>query len=69
VLGIQGNFMFGRQAMSLLEFVSLLYQSVPTQKTLRDFSNELNNIMPKYFTTLPSSCASTTDFVLPIAMQ
>src|SRR5205807_8712033 len=36
----RGNFMFGRQAMSLLEFVSLLCQSVPTQKTLRDFSND-----------------------------
>lgn len=34
----RGNFMFGRQAMSLLEFVALLCKSDPTQKALRFFS-------------------------------
>ena len=57
--------MFGRQAMSLLEFVALLCKSDKTHKTLRDFSNELNKIEPKYFTRLPMPSASTRHFILP----
>jgi len=53
----RGNFMFGREAMSLLEFVALLYKSDNTPKALRDFSNELYKIEPKYFTRLPMPCA------------
>lgn len=61
----RGNFIFGRQAMNLLEFVALLCKSDPIQKALLDFSNELNKIEPKYFTQLPSVCASNKDFILP----
>ena len=61
----RGNFMFGRQAMSLLEFVALLCKSDKTHKTLRDFSNELNKIEPKYFTRLPMPSASARYFILP----
>jgi hypothetical protein len=61
----RGNFMFGRQAMSLLEFASMLCANDNTQKDLDDFSNVLNKIEPKYFTRLPSPCTSTRDFVLP----
>jgi hypothetical protein len=59
------NFMFGRQAMSLLEFAALLCKSDNTHKALEDFSNELNKIEPKYFTRLPMPCASTRHFILP----
>jgi hypothetical protein len=61
----RGNFMFGRQAMNLLEFAARLCTNDATGKTLTDFSNELFKIDPKYFTQLPSPCASNSNFVLP----
>jgi hypothetical protein len=61
----RGNFMFGRQAMNLLEFAARLCTNDATGKALRDFSNELFKIDPRYFTQLPSPCASNADFVLP----
>lgn len=59
------NFMFGRQAMNLLEFASRLCTTDTTGNALKDFSNELFKIESRYFTQLPSPCASNTDFVLP----
>jgi hypothetical protein len=61
----RGNFMFGRQAMNLLEFACRLYDGDPTKQARTDFSNELNNVEPKYFTTLPIPTTSTRGFTLP----
>jgi hypothetical protein len=57
--------MFGRQAMTLLEFASRLYTNDVTGIIQRNFSSELYKIEPKYFTLLPTSCATTTEFILP----
>lgn len=61
----RGNFMFGRQAMNLLEFACRLYEGDQTGQARIDFSNELNSIESKYFTLLPSSTTSSRDFTLP----
>ena len=61
----RGNFIFGRQAMTLLEFICRLCSNDTTGKEISKLSNKLNYIQPKYFTTLPGKCASTTDFSLP----
>jgi hypothetical protein len=60
----RGNFMFSRQAMNLLEFVFWLCKNDLNQNALKDFSNELHKIEPKYFTQLPSQCTSNKDFAL-----
>ncbi|HYT01741.1 MAG TPA: hypothetical protein VEL70_02445 [Candidatus Acidoferrum sp.] len=61
----RGNFMFGRQAMTLLEFASRLYTNDATGIMQRNFSSELYKLEPKYFTLLPVSCATTKEFILP----
>lgn len=59
-----GNFMFARQAMTLLEFwFRFCHDNV---NALSDFSTALNHIQPKYFTKLPSVCAVPNhEFILP----
>jgi hypothetical protein len=59
----RGNFMFGSQAMHLLEFAARLYDRDTSAR--QNFSNDLYNIEPRYFTPLPRPCAATTEFVLP----
>lgn len=59
----RGNFMFARQAMNLLEFACRLYGGDSKMRT--QFSTELKNIEPKYFTRLPSPCADPKEFTLP----
>jgi hypothetical protein len=60
----RGNFMFARQAMTLLEFASRLCHK--NANALSDFSNALYRIESKYFTRMPSVCAnSDTEFTLP----
>ena len=61
----RGNFLFGHQAITLLEFVARLCKSDSTGEALQGFSDELNKIEPKYFTQLPAPCASNKDFDLP----
>jgi len=61
----RGNFMFGRQAMNLLEFAARLCSGDVTGKALTAFSRELKKIEPKYFTALPSPCPAPSDFILP----
>ena len=61
----RGNFMFERQAMTLLEFASRLYTNDATGIMQRNFSSELHKIEPKYFTLLPVPCATTKEFILP----
>jgi hypothetical protein len=61
----RGNFMFARQAMTLLEFASRLCHK--DAKALSDFSNALKGIEPKYFTRMPSVCANPdSEFTLPL---
>jgi hypothetical protein len=59
----RGSFMFARQAMNLLEFACRLYGRDSKMRT--QFSTELKNIEPKYFTRLPSPCADPKEFTLP----
>jgi hypothetical protein len=59
----RGNFMFASQAMNLLEFACRLYGRDSMMR--RQFSMELKNIEPKYFTRLPSPCVDTKGFTLP----
>lgn len=61
----RGNYMFGRQAMNLLEFASRLCAADTTGSALTNFSTELKKIEPLYFTRLPASCAMTSGFTLP----
>jgi hypothetical protein len=58
----RGNFMFGRQAMNLLEFACRLYQSDPSGHARIDFSSEL--IVLNLSTLLPSPTTSTKGFIL-----
>lgn len=45
----RGNFMFGRQAMTLLEFISRLCSTDLSGKSLSKFSVELYRIQKKIF--------------------
>lgn len=51
----RGNMMFARQAMTLLEFASLLYGSDEDARAA--FSEALFKIEPRYFTEMPGRCA------------
>jgi hypothetical protein len=66
----RGNFMFARQAMTLLEFAARLCMSDPQRVNgqpvaTREFAEQLALIEPKYFTQLPGPCADFRDFILP----
>jgi hypothetical protein len=56
--GHRGNFMFARQAVTLLEVAARLCKSDNTGQALRDFGAELQRREPRYFTRLPASCWS-----------
>lgn len=60
----RGNFMFARQAMTLLEFASRPCHDNAT--ALYDLSSALDAIEHKYFTRLPSVCTnSDNEYTLP----
>jgi hypothetical protein len=61
----RGNFMFGRQAMNLLEFACRLYEADRTGQAGFDFSNQLNKIESRYYTRLPLPTVATRGFTLP----
>jgi hypothetical protein len=61
----RGNFMFGRQAMTLLEFKSRLCSTDLSGKSRSKFSVELYRIEKKYFKSLPGKCDKVKDFDLP----
>lgn len=63
--GGRGNFMFGLQAMILLEFAARLCYSDKTGKALKDLSGKLFEIEPKYSTPMPGVCAHFRDYDLP----
>jgi hypothetical protein len=52
----RGNYLFGMQAMVLLEWICRLCKSDATGQALQDFSDALNNLEPRYFTQIPSPC-------------
>ncbi len=54
----RGNFMFARQAMSLIELASRLCASESTGSAIADLGNELHSIEPRYFAAMPGPCAS-----------
>jgi len=59
----RGNFMFARQAMSLLEFAARFYGKNTNLRT--KYSEELYKIEPKYFTDLPGPVGCNKGFTLP----
>jgi len=64
----RGNFLFARQAMTLLEVACRLCQSDGTGQALKKFSLELSERDKRYFTKLPSSCwtpSNPPEFQLP----
>jgi hypothetical protein len=64
--GHRGNFMFARQAMTLLEFAARLCTSDTSGAGLRALSEEIEKIEHRYFTPLPSVCMNVgRDFELP----
>jgi hypothetical protein len=61
----RGNFMFGREAVGLLELASRVCSADSTGKAVKDFSAELERIEPRYFTQLPAPAEGTGGFKLP----
>lgn len=64
----RGNFLFVRQAMTLLEVACRLCHSDATGQALKDVSTELARRDTRYFTQLPGSCwtpGNTPEFYLP----
>jgi hypothetical protein len=64
----RGNFLFARQAMTLLEVACRLCYSDGTGQTLKRLAAELGRRDARYFTKLPSSCwtpSSPPEFWLP----
>src|SRR2546428_766643 len=57
----RANFMFARQAMTLLEFAARLCKGDHSGAAVRDLSKELEKIEPKYFTPLPGPCLGAGD--------
>ncbi len=52
----RGNFLFARQALTLLEVACRLCKPDTSGKALQDFSNELAKRDARYFTPLPGAC-------------
>jgi len=64
------NFMFGKQAMVLLELACRICQADRTGGALVDFSRELARVEPRYFANLPGpvwapSARTRAEFALP----
>lgn len=63
----RGNFMFGREAVVLLELASRLCREDPTSQAIVDLSATIEQIEPRYFTPLPAAAHWPTDFDLPFS--
>jgi len=61
----RGNFMFAKQAMTLLEFAARLCSLETSSTALKGLSDALYAIEPKYFTKLPGKCWDYSEFDLP----
>ncbi len=57
-----GNFMFARQAMTLLEWASRLCMEDASGTALRELGDVLRGREPRYFTRLPAPCADCSEF-------
>ncbi len=60
-----GNFMFGRQAMTLLEWACRLSATDSSGAGLSALTEALRGVEPRYFTVMPGPCRIPGDFVLP----
>lgn len=65
----RGNFMFARQAMTLLEWAARLTTGNGLGEPYRRFSERLHSIDPRYFLPLPGPCGDNDDFRLPSLEQ
>ena len=67
--GHRGNFMFARQAMTLLEFAARLCASDTSGQALQALADEIERIEPRYFTLLPGICETPDpkEFTLPFS--
>jgi len=62
----RGNFMFGRQAMTLLEWAARLCKSDGSGTALTAFRAAMEKIDSRYFTPLPGACMKGgAEFALP----
>jgi len=61
----RGNFMFARQAMTLLEWGARLATGGRRRAEYLAMSKRLFEIEPRYFTLLPGNCADNEEFHLP----
>jgi len=60
-----GNFLFARQAMSLLELCCRVASADPTGNALAAYGAALDHIEPRYFTLLPGRVPAPRGFELP----
>lgn len=60
-----GNFLFARQAMSLLELCCRVASADPTGNALAAYGAALEHIEPRYFTLLPGRVPAPRGFELP----
>ena len=65
----RGNFMFGREAVGLLELASRVCAGDASGQALADFAAELERVKPRYFTLLPAPAPGTREFALPSAVS
>jgi hypothetical protein len=61
----RGNFMFGREAIALLELASRVCHEDPARQAINDLSAAIEQIEPRYFTPLPAPAHWPRDFDLP----
>lgn len=62
----RGNFMFGREAVALLELASRVCHEDPSRQAIVDLSAAIEYIEPRYFTPLPAPAHWPKDFDLPL---
>ncbi len=60
-----GNFLFARQAMSLLELCCRVASADPSGDALAAYGSALDSIEPRYFTLLPGRVPAPRGFALP----
>jgi hypothetical protein len=61
----RGNFMFGREAVGLLELASRVCHEDPAGQAIIDLSAAIEQIEPHYFTPLPAPARWPKEFDLP----
>ncbi len=64
----RGNFMFGREAVALLELASRVCHEDASRQAIVDLSAAIEQIEPRYFTPLPAPAHWPKDFDLPSSL-